>query len=58
MMSDLLSQAFARLGVFFFLSLTKNSNYRLKVLDPKSLENEFSLNWQIWSLFLPKHHPW
>ena len=19
--------------------------------------NEFSLNWQIWSLFLPKHHP-
>ncbi len=30
----------------------------LKVPVPISLENEFSLNWQIWSLFLPKHHPW
>ncbi len=30
----------------------------LKVPDPKSLENEFSLNWQIWSLFLLRDHPW
>ena len=27
----------------------------LKVPVPKSLENEFSLKWQIWSFFLPKH---
>ncbi len=26
----------------------------LKVPVPNCLENEFSLNWQIWSLFLPK----
>ncbi len=30
----------------------------LEVPVPMSLENEFSLKWQIWSLFLPKHHPW
>ena len=29
----------------------------LKVLIPKSLENEFSLNLQIWSLFKPMYHP-
>ncbi len=27
-------------------------DHHLKVPDPKSLENGFSLNWQIWSLFL------
>ena len=24
----------------------------------KFLENEFALNWQIWSLFLSIYHPW
>ena len=33
-------------------------DYLLKVPVPKSLETEFSLNWQIWLLFLPIHHPW
>ncbi len=30
----------------------------IKVPVPKSLENEFSLSWQILSLFLPIYHPW
>ena len=30
----------------------------LKVPVPKSLKNKFSLNRQIWSIFLPKNHQW
>ena len=30
----------------------------IKVPVPKFLENEFSLSWQILSLFLPIYHPW
>ncbi len=29
----------------------------LKVPGPKSVENEFSLNWQIWPPFQAKYHP-
>ncbi len=41
----------------YSVSINTSNKWDFKVPVPKSLENEFSLKWQKWTLFLQIYHP-